>query len=280
MRYDEIWHRLATVYKQGEAKAVARMLLEEKFGMTHADILCGGVETLSADDTLWLESAVARLERSVPVQYVLGETMFCGNRIAVGEGVLIPRPETEWLVERAVAIADGAKDAKPRVLDIGTGSGCIAVSVKKALPGAYVEAWDVSADAIDIAEVNALRLNADISFRETDVLKAQPGDERWDIIVSNPPYVCDSERDGMDANVLEYEPATALFVPDSDPLLFYRAITRYAAATLNDGGRLLFECNTRFAKDTAELMRAEGFADAAVADDCFGMPRFAEGEKE
>lgn len=284
MRYDEIWHRLATVYEPGEAKAVARMLLEEKFGMTHADILCGGVEALSADDTLWLESAVARLERSVPVQYVLGETLFCGNRIAVGEGVLIPRPETEWLVERAVAEAGGGTGSGRgdglRLLDIGTGSGCIAVSLKKALPGAYVEAWDVSADAIDIAEGNALRLGADITFRECDALKAQPGGERWDIVVSNPPYVCDSERAGMDANVLEHEPATALFVPDSDPLLFYRAITRYAAATLRAGGRLLFECNTRFAGDTAEMMRAEGFGGTAVADDCFGMPRFAEGRKK
>ena len=276
MTYDEIWRRLAAVYPVGEAKAMARMLLEEKFGMTLADILCGGVESLSADDTLWVESSVARLERSEPIQYVLGWAWFCGLRFAVGEGVLVPRPETEWLVERVKALAAGGVAPSWRVLDIGTGSGCIAVSLKKALPGAYVEAWDISPRALAIASGNARSLGADVVFRERDALGVLPGGDAWDIIVSNPPYVCDSERAVMDANVLDHEPAAALFVPDDDPLLFYRAITRYAARTLRPGGRLLFECNTRFAGDTARMMRGEGFGGAAVADDCFGKPRFAE----
>lgn len=278
MTYDDIWRRLSAVYPAGEAKAMARMLLEEKFGMTLADILCGGVESLSADDTLWVECSVARLENAEPIQYVLGWAWFCGHRFMVGEGVLVPRPETEWLVDRACGVAAAGGLSAPRVLDIGTGSGCIAVSIKKALPGAYVEAWDISPDALAIASGNARSLGADVVFRERDALGVLPDGCCWDIIVSNPPYVCDSERSGMDANVLDHEPATALFVPDADPLLFYRAIARYAARTLRGGGSLLFECNTRFAGATARMMRGEGFAGASVADDCFGMPRFAEGE--
>ena len=284
MTYGDVWRRLSVLYPEGEAKALARMLLEEKFGMTLADILCGGVESLSADDTLWLERSVARLECSEPIQYVLGWAWFCGLRFAVGEGVLIPRPETEWLVERVKALSADSMAAcgvngapAPRVLDIGTGSGCIAVSLKKAMPEAYVEAWDVSPAALAIASGNARSLGADVVFRERDALNEQPSADKWDIIVSNPPYVCDSERADMDSNVLDHEPATALFVPDADPLLFYRAITRYAAQTLRPGGRLLFECNTRFAVDTARMMNDAGFGGTSVADDCFGKPRFAEG---
>lgn len=272
MTYNDIWHRLTAVYADGEAKAVARMLLEEKFGMTLADILCGGVEALKADDQLWLESAVARLERAEPVQYVLGWAWFCGHRFGVAPGVLIPRPETEWLVGEATS----GHAASLRVLDIGTGSGCIAISIKKALPGAYVEAWDISPDAIRIATDNARQLSADVAIRRRDALSlpAEPS-AGWDVIVSNPPYICHSERSRMADNVLGYEPDTALFVPDADPQLFYRAISRYAATALKGGGRLLFECNTAYAADTARMMRAEGFASVSVCDDCFGMPRFA-----
>lgn len=287
MTYDEIWHRLAAVSDTGEAKAMARMLVEEKFGMSYADIVCGGVERLSADDELWLEKSIVRLERSEPIQYVLGEAWFCGRKFSVRPGVLIPRPETEWLVERVVSAVRCQKccDAIPsdgplHILDIGTGSGCIAVSLKLSLPEAGVEAWDISPEALNVASANAGRLGAAVAFRCQDILSVNPNVERkWNIIVSNPPYVCDSERESMDRNVVDYEPPTALFVPDSDPLVFYRAITRYAAASLCDGGSLLFECNTRYAADTAAMMRAAGFVHVEVVDDCFGMPRFAVAEK-
>lgn len=278
MTYEDIWRRLSAVCGQGEAKAIARMLLEEKFGMSLADILCGGMDTLSAEDTRWLEQAVGRLEQSEPVQYVLGEAWFCGNRFAVGEGVLIPRPETEWLVERVCSLSEGRDVSGLRVLDIGTGSGCIAVSVKKALPEAYVEAWDISPEALAIASANAHSLGAEVSFVQRDVLNLGSSSDRWDIIVSNPPYICYRERAGMDANVLDHEPATALFVPDDDPQLFYRAITGYAAKSLRPGGRLLFECNTQYAGDTSSLMLDGGLAGVRVVDDCFGKPRFAEGK--
>lgn len=281
MTYEEIWHRLAVVYSDGEAKAQARMLLEDKFGLSLADILCGGVGQLSADDTMWLERAVARIEQMEPIQYVLGEAWFCGRSFIVDESVLIPRPETEWLVERAGEVVSAMDVSSPRILDIGTGSGCIAVSLKKALSDAYVEAWDISEAALAIAKKNAKTLGADVAFRLRDALAAKDIDDpiqcKWDIIVSNPPYICDSERKNMEANVLEHEPATALFVPDADPLLFYKAIADYGKETLSQNGHLLFECNTRYAQATAEMMQEVGYEETEVADDCFGKPRFAEG---
>lgn len=281
MTYEEIWHRLAVVYSDGEAKAQARMLLEDKFGLSLADILCGGVGQLSADDTMWLERAVARIEQMEPIQYVLGEAWFCGRSFIVDESVLIPRPETEWLVERAGEVVSAMDVSSPRILDIGTGSGCIAVSLKKALPYAYVEAWDISEAALAIAKKNAKTLGADVAFKLRDALAAKDIDDpiqcKWDIIVSNPPYICDSERKDMEANVLEHEPATALFVPDADPLLFYKAIADYGKETLSQNGHLLFECNTRYAQATAEMMQEVGYEETEVADDCFGKPRFAEG---
>lgn len=281
MTYEEIWHRLAVVYSDGEAKAQARMLLEDKFGLSLADILCGGVGQLSADDTMWLERAVARIEQMEPIQYVLGEAWFCGRSFIVDESVLIPRPETEWLVERAGEVVSAMDVSSPRILDIGTGSGCIAVSLKKALPDAYVEAWDISEAALAIAKKNAKTLGADVAFKLRDALAAKDVDDpiqcKWDIIVSNPPYICDSERKDMEANVLEHEPATALFVPDADPLLFYKAIADYGKETLSQNGHLLFECNTRYAQATAEMMQEVGYEKTEVVDDCFGKPRFAEG---
>lgn len=270
--------RLAAVYGPGEAKAIVRLLLEEKFSMSLADILCGGAERLPADGVAWLATAMERLEKSEPVQYVLGWEWFCGHRFAVAEGVLIPRPETEWLVERACALAGDKEGRGLRLLDIGTGSGCIAVSLKKALPDAYVEAWDISQAALDIARDNAASLGAGVVFRQRDALHIPDLSDRWDIIVSNPPYICDSERKDMASNVLCHEPHTALFVPDDDPLLFYRAITEYACRSLQQGGRLLFECNTQYAEVVAQLMRDEGLSGIGVADDCFGKPRFVEGE--
>ena len=281
MTYEEIWHRLAVVYSDGEAKAQARMLLEDKFGLSLADILCGGVGQLSADDTMWLERAVARIEQMEPIQYVLGEAWFCGRSFIVDESVLIPRPETEWLVERAGEVVSAMDVSSPRILDIGTGSGCIAVSLKKALPDAYVEAWDISEAALAIAKKNAKTLGADVVFKLRDALAAKDIDDsiqcKWDIIVSNPPYICDSERKDMEANVLEHEPATALFVPDADPLLFYKAIADYGKETLSQNGHVLFECNTRYAQATAEMMQEVGYEKTEVEDDCFGKPRFAEG---
>ncbi|WP_293589615.1 peptide chain release factor N(5)-glutamine methyltransferase [Prevotella sp.] len=294
MTYDDIWRRLAGVYDQREARAVARMLVEEKFGLSFTDIICGAVETLSDADKQWIEAAVKRLEQGEPIQYVLGWTWFAGLKFNVRSGVLIPRPETEWLVDNVCAHPAPSNNRPLRILDIGTGSGCIALSIKQRLPEAYVEAWDISTEALSIAADNARSLSLDIVLRQQDalnitpnVLSTAPNDNSavpdspfWDVIVSNPPYICERKRTDMARNVLEHEPSTALFVPDTDPLLFYRAITRYAIGSLNDGGRLLFECNTLYAGDTARMMKDEGMAATEVFDDCFGKPRFAVGKKK
>ena len=294
MTYDDIWRRLADVYDQREARAVARMLVEEKFSLSFADIICGGVEALPDADKQWIEAAVKRLEQGEPIQYVLGWAWFGGLKFNVRSGVLIPRPETEWLVDNICAHPAPSNDRPLRILDIGTGSGCIALSIKQRLPETYVEAWDISTEALSIAADNARSLGLDVVWRQQDalnitpnVLSTTPNDNSvvpdsplWDVIVSNPPYICERERTDMARNVLEHEPSTALFVPDTDPLLFYRAITRYAVGSLNEGGRLLVECNTLYAGDTARMMADEGMTATQVYDDCFGKPRFAVGKRK
>lgn len=294
MTYDDIWRRLAGVYDQREARAVARMLVEEKFSLSFADIICGGVEALSVADKQWIEAAVKRLEQGEPIQYVLGWAWFGGLKFNVRSGVLIPRPETEWLVDNICAHPAPSNDRPLRILDIGTGSGCIALSIKQRLPETYVEAWDISTEALSIAADNARSLGLDVVWRQQDALNitpnvlsttpndnsAVPDSPLWDVIVSNPPYICERERTDMARNVLEHEPSTALFVPDTDPLLFYRAITHYAVGSLNEGGRLLFECNTLYAGDTARMMADEGMTATQVYDDCFGKPRFAVGKRK
>lgn len=281
MTYSEIWHRIATSYEDGEARAIARILIEELFGLSYTDIVCGATDQLSADDTLRLDTAVRRIEQGEPLQHVLGYADFCGNHFGVNASVLIPRPETEWLVDEGKRLMNGASNAAPsapkRILDIGTGSGCIAISLKLRLGEAYVEAWDISEEALRTAESNAKALKAEVAFCKRDALRAEESVAPWDLIVSNPPYICDSERAAMDDNVLLHEPHTALFVPDDDPLRFYRAIARYALRSLSNGGSLLFECNTRYAEATGKMMREMGFEDVTVNDDCFGLPRFVKG---
>ena len=278
MTYSEIWHRIATSYDDGEARAIARILIEELFGLSYADIVCGATEQLSADDTLRLDTAVRRIEQGEPLQHVLGYADFCGNRFCVNGSVLIPRPETEWLVDEGAKLMSTTATSSPkRILDIGTGSGCIAISLKLRLGDAYVEAWDISEEALRTAQDNADALKAEVVFRKRDALRADNTAAPWDLIVSNPPYICDSERTAMDDNVLLHEPHTALFVPDDDPLRFYRAIARYALLTLNTGGSLLFECNTRYAEATGTMLSDMGFEEVTVSDDCFNLPRFVRG---
>ncbi len=299
MTYNQLWKRLTAIYNEREAQAIVRTVLDALFGMSLTDICLGKVTQLSADDTTRLEKIMQRLEKSEPVQYVLGAEWFAGRLFDVAPGVLIPRPETEDLVKWACDEAkekekeDNSKEERgkeekevskkgeeaphPSILDIGTGSGCIAITVALALPQARVTAWDISTDALAIAAGNAHRLGASVRFEHQDALNAPDDEERWDVIVSNPPYICDRERADMSDNVLNYEPELALFVPDSDPLLFYRAIARYASKALKPGGRLLFETNTAYAHEVAQAMADEGFTAIEVRNDCFGKPRMVKG---
>lgn len=281
MTYHDICQRLTPLYGPQEAKAMTRMLLEDLFSLSFADILCGATEHLSDADTLRLQQSVARLLDAEPLQYVTGTAFFCGHPFHVAPGVLIPRPETEWIVDTAVNLVTSSA---PRILDIGTGSGCIATSISLALVDkhCYTEAWDISEDALRIAADNAERLGAEVKFRRRDALRLEEEkseEMRLDIIVSNPPYICNREAADMHANVLRHEPHLALFVPDTDPLLFYRAIARYAMRSLRKGGWLLFECNTLYAHDTAQMALDMGFATSVVEDDCFGKPRFVKAQK-
>lgn len=300
MTYNQLWKRLTAIYNEREAQAIVRTVLDALFGMSLTDICLGKVTQLSADDTTRLEKIMQRLEKSEPVQYVLGAEWFAGRLFDVAPGVLIPRPETEDLVKWTCDEAkekekeDNSKEERgkeekevskkgeevphPSILDIGTGSGCIAITVALALPQARVTAWDISTDALTIAAGNAHRLGASVRFEHQDALSAPDDEACWDVIVSNPPYICDKERADMSDNVLSYEPELALFVPDNDPLLFYRAIARYASKALKPGGRLLFETNTAYAHEVAQVMANEGFTAIEVRNDCFGKPRMVKGD--
>lgn len=299
MTYNQLWKRLTAIYNEREAQAIVRTVLDALFGMSLTDICLGKVTQLSADDTTRLEKIMQRLEKSEPVQYVLGAEWFAGRLFDVAPGVLIPRPETEELVKWTCDEAkekekeDNSKEERgkeekevskkgeeaphPSILDIGTGSGCIAITVALALPQARVTAWDISTDALAIAAGNAHRLGASVRFEHQDALSAPDDEACWDVIVSNPPYICDKERADMSDNVLSYEPELALFVPDNDPLLFYCAIARYASKALKPGGRLLFETNTAYAHEVAQTMANEGFTAIEVRNDCFGKPRMVKG---
>jgi len=224
-----------------------------------------------------------RLEGGEPIQYVLGRACFCGRSFAVAPGVLIPRPETEELCR---LIIDTHPSESLNILDIGTGSGCIAITLALEMPDAEVEAVDISPEALAIAGANAARLGAKVSFHQYDILSEDspplgrgrgwgaPSTPKYDIIVSNPPYICERERADMERNVLDYEPHTALFVPDDDPLLFYRTIGQKALTMLVPGGILCFEINPLYCDQLIELLRSQGYCEVETVSDSFGKRRF------
>lgn len=274
--YHDTVHRLSGVYPQGEATALARMLFEVRFGLSLVDVFMGKDNELSSNQRSELENIMVRLLKNEPIQYVLGETEFCGLTLKVAPGVLIPRPETAELV---AWIAEASEHDGQRVLDVGTGSGCIALSLAKM--GFVVEACDISDEALAIARDNAECLGLKVGFVRKDILQTS-GDENlsyapYDVVVSNPPYICHSEAESMGQNVLAYEPHTALFVPDDDPLLFYRAIAEFATQYLVKGGWLYFEINRAYAEQTVEMMCDKGFVDIEVRRDQFGNERMVRG---
>ena len=278
MTYEELWRKLTPIYAQGEAKAIVRYVLDMRFGLSATDVYCGKVTQLSADECLELEKIIVRLSAAEPVQYVLGCADFCGRTFRVAPGVLIPRPETEELVR--MVVGDSADDRPSTfspfsVLDIGTGSGCIAVTLSADIPGASVTAWDISGEALSIAERNAGGLGANVLFALQDALSPPDDADKWNVIVSNPPYICDNERVSMERNVLEHEPHTALFVPDDNPLLFYRSIAAYAVKALKPGGRLYFEINPIYSDELAVMLRGMGLGRVRIVEDGYGKERFA-----
>lgn len=280
MTYNEMWRKLAQVYDEGEAKAVARMVYEVRYGLTLSDIYIGKDTQLSLDRQTELEEITKRLIEHEPVQYILGQADFCGRTFHVEPGILIPRPETEHLC-RLITKHAAIGFPNRTILDIGTGSGCIAITLALDIPNSQVTAWDISPIALRVAKGNAQRLGADVTFQEVDVLTA-PGSTSlwrgmgggWDLIVSNPPYICNKERAEMEQNVLAHEPHTALFVPDDNPLLFYRAIAQYGQSALKTGGSLYFEINPLYANPLREMLSTMSYHDIDIKDDQFGKTRF------
>ena len=265
--------KLDPVYPAKEIGSFSRLLLRKLANMSSVQIYSDKDRNFPAETFEKLVSAIDRLACKEPIQYILGETEFCGLNFQVGPGVLIPRPETEELVE---LIATDSREKVLRILDIGTGSGCIAVSLAKALPLSQVSAWDISPEALTIAAENAAINEVNVHFEMANVLKHEPNELQrtsLDIIVSNPPYVRLSEASEMEANVLKHEPHIALFVENEDPLLFYRVISDLAVKMLKPRGSLYFEINSYLGKETLELVKTYPFREVQLIQDISGKDR-------
>lgn len=272
---------LTEIYPYEEAASIARLWLSEEIGWSTLLLYTGKDTDLSEKERKKTGLFLERLLRGEPVQYVMGRASFLDRWFLVAPGVLIPRPETGELVEEV--LRDWFSRSAVSLLDIGTGSGCISIMLSLKMPDAYVEAWDISSEALKVAMENTQRLGAKVSLKEVDLfekmatLEVQTG--RYDVIVSNPPYVLDSEKAEMESHVLNWEPVTALFVPDSDPLLYYRSICRLAKRMLKPGGMLYFEINSRLGSRMQELMKEMGYQEIQLKKDMFGKERIIKGKR-
>ena len=283
MTYEALWKRLTPLYEAGEAKAVVRWLLDVRFGLSMADILCDKVSELPQAAQAELEAMMARLAEGEPVQYVVGQADFCGRQFRVAPGVLIPRPETaelcQWILEGR---GERGEVRGYTLLDIGTGSGCIAITLAAEMPQAEVTGWDISEVALGIARENAERLGVDVSFEQRDILDSSRSTlhaSLYDIIVSNPPYIEPREREGMERNVLDYEPHIALFAPEGNPILFYQRIADLAVRALKPGGSLYFELNPLTASSVGNYLTQIGFSRIEIRQDAFGKNRMLKATK-
>ena len=271
----KIKESLAPIYDSREIDAMIRIIFEHLLNYSRVDIIMHKDNELSDFMRSKIDKVIDRLTAHEPIQYIFNDAYFHGHHFEVTPATLIPRPETEELVDM---IADENKSEDLRVLDIGTGSGCIAVSLALYLPFSRVSAVDISPEAVDVAKRNAAKMKTKVNFIQADILKDFP-DEEFDIIVSNPPYICEEEKSAMEQNVLDYEPHTALFVPNTDPLLFYRSIAKNAMKHLASGGKLYYEINSRFAEDTAKMLTDTGFVDVEIRKDMYNRNRFAVAKK-
>lgn len=271
----EITSRLRTALGEREGAATARILMEDVLKVKPSDLVLYPDRIVEPETERIIERMVERILLGEPVQYVVGYTRFMGLTLAVSSHTLIPRPETAGLVD--MIVDDYRRVSDLRILDIGTGSGCIAIALARALPFARIEAVDVSENALSVARANAKRANVKIVFSQCDIL--QPDElGQYDIIVSNPPYVTESEKRTMDGRVINYEPHIALFVPDKDPLLFYNAIAAFALSHLNPRGHLYFEINEHYPEAVRHLLSSH-FADVSVTRDFTGRYRYAKAKQ-
>jgi len=267
-----IYDRLSSKYPRQEIESISKLIFEKVLGLSRLQVYLNQHVTISPANLAQITEIVNRLIQFEPIQYILGKTEFYGLPLNVNAAVLIPRPETEELVDW---IINNKPPLSPIILDIGTGSGCIPIALSKKLPEASVDGWDISNEALKVARENAELNKAKVNFSYADVLNqsypVQP--QKYDIIVSNPPYVTVSEQLSMLKNVIDYEPHIALFVPDTDPLIFYRAIADIAINQLKQGGKLYFEINEQFGNETADLLSLKGFKNIIIKKDINGKVR-------
>lgn len=271
---ERLFHEeLDGIYGDGEVRMIVRMLFEAWMGWGFAELLAKREERINQSDLLRFHWALKDLLKCRPIQQIIGWTEFCGCRIAVDETTLIPRPETEEIVEKTIALLKGEQPR--RVLDLCTGSGCIAIALSKAWPDAEVTAVDISRGALSKARENAESNGVRVTFLESDIMEERPVKEMgiappypFDLIISNPPYVCESEREKMNRNVLDYEPGRALFAEDENALCFYQRIAGMGREMLSERGKIVVEINERFGKETLRVFEAAGFEGSVERDFC------------
>jgi len=263
--------QLKGLYTETEIRSFSFLIIEKLTGFTRTELMVNKNTQISVEQHKIIEFFIEKLKKYVPIQYILGETEFCGLTFQVNNSVLIPRPETEELVELIRNENDNAINLN--ILDIGTGSGCIAISLKHLFQNSTVDAFDISEKALETAQNNANSNKLEVYFHKVDILNAPKFETKWDIIVSNPPYVLEKEKSEILPNVLENEPHLALFVPDKDPLLFYRHIAEFAQKQLNKNGKLYFEINREFGKDCVKLLVEMGYRNVELRKDISGNDR-------
>ena len=263
-------------YPDSEILSMVKLLLTQVFGMSVIELYAGKDNCFSSNEQKQLEDILLRLQKYEPIQYIIGEEEFFGLPFEVNRHVLIPRPETGELVNW---IIQENKDRQTRILDIGTGSGCIAISLAKHMEKAEVTAWDVSVDALQVAARNCLRNGVEVKLEQKDVLRFEPSGEQFDVIVSNPPYITEKEKVEMEANVLEWEPDVALFVPDDSPLLFYRKIAELGMEMLAPDGKLYFEINRAYGKQTVDMLAELGYREIELRKDISQNDRMVKAER-
>lgn len=268
-----MFNRLSVLYDAREARSIAVWVMNAVTGYTKTEQMLRGGELLLPEQMNRYSHYLGDLERSRPVQYVLGEAWFGPLKLYTDERVLIPRPETEELVDWIIMEEKGRH--LPEIVDIGTGSGCIPILLKQLMPQATVHAIDISAGALEVAQLNASTNQVNIQLHQTNILEETEWSRfpLFDIIVSNPPYIKESERQDMQRHVLDYEPASALFVPDEDPLLFYRYIARFAGLHLKEGGSLYFEINEALGFETLGVLDEIGYTNSIIKKDMQGKDR-------
>lgn len=273
--FNQLVFEITPVYEENEAKSIIYLWMEHYLQLSKTDIFLDKSVTQICD----FREIIERLKSHEPIQYIIGETEFYGRKFKVTPDTLIPRPETEELVQLTVnnyreTVKNWSFNSKPKILDIGTGSGCIAISLACELSGVQIHAYDISGKALKVAKENAERNGTNIIFEQVNIL--QPftiHHSPFTAIVSNPPYVMDSEKAEMEQNILEYEPHLALFVEDNDPLIFYRKIAEFATKNLTEKGLCIVEINQAFGLETAEIFWNQGFREVEVVKDIFGKDR-------